>query len=429
MILAKGRLYDSKEQEALLSGLETEIDATLAEKSLPMEVVIDAIDSLSKKLENGDFDERLNSLSPEEPQRYKQAAIHMLRREVIEYKVSCELGKNFFTPFQTMSLPGGKSITVKAAPLGAILHIAAGNADGLPAFSLAEGLLTGNVNIVKLPQADNGFSMEIITALVEAEPRLSDFIYVFDTPSSDLGAIRRMADLADGIVVWGGDEAIAAVRRFAPAGVRLIEWGHKLGFAYISGYEDRDGELTALAEHIVTTKQLLCSSCQTIFLDTQSLEKLHEFCRHFLPVLEGAVKRHTAVSVDSRAERTLLRYNSVLNQILKGSSPAKNGVFEGEGCSLTACEDSELELSFMFGNCLVKRLPQKDLFTLRRKKGYLQTAGLICSPEKRAALTDSLIRCGVARITRAGSMSELFSGGAHDGDYPLRRYVRVVNVE
>lgn len=56
-------------------------------------------------------------------------------------------------------------------------------------------------------------------------------------------------------------------------------------------------------------------------------------------------------------------------------------------------------------------------------------AGLICSPEKRAALTDSLIRCGVARITRAGSMSELFSGEAHDGDYPLRRYVRVVNVE
>ena len=45
---------------------------------------------------------------------------------------------------------------VLARPLGVLLHIAAGNADGLPAFSVAEGLATGNINILKLPQADNG---------------------------------------------------------------------------------------------------------------------------------------------------------------------------------------------------------------------------------------------------------------------------------
>ena len=114
-------------------------------------------------------------------------------------------------------------------PLGTLLHIAAGNVDGLPAFSLAEGLLTGNINIVKLPQADDGLSLMIITTLIEIEPALSDFIYVFDTPSDDLPAMKRMADMADGIVVWGGDAAVSAVRQFAPAGAKLIEWGHKLG--------------------------------------------------------------------------------------------------------------------------------------------------------------------------------------------------------
>ena len=35
----------------------------------------------------------------------------------------------------------------------------------------------------------------------------------------------------------------------------------------------------------------------------------------------------------------------------------------------------------------------------------------------------------MTRVTRAGSMSAAFPGEAHDGEYPLRRYVRVVDVE
>ena len=84
----------------------------------------------------------------------------------------------------------------------------------------------------------------------------------------------------------------------------------------------------------------------------------------------------------------------------------------------------------MEGNVLVKLLPRKDLLpTLRRQKGRLQTAGLICSPEKREALTELLLRAGATRVTRAGSLSRSFPGEAHDGEYPLRRYTRIVDVE
>lgn len=92
------------------------------------------------------------------------------------------------------------------------MHIAAGNADGLPVLSLAEGLVTGNINILKLPQADGGLSLELVQALIGLAPELADFIYVFDTPSSDIAAMRQMAAYSDGIVVWGGDAAVAAVR-------------------------------------------------------------------------------------------------------------------------------------------------------------------------------------------------------------------------
>ena len=84
----------------------------------------------------------------------------------------------------------------------------------------------------------------------------------------------------------------------------------------------------------------------------------------------------------------------------------------------------------MEGNVLVKLLPQAGLLpALRRQKGRLQTAGLICPPEERAELSALLARAGVTRVTRAGSMSAAFPGEAHDGEYPLRRYVRVVDVE
>ena len=84
----------------------------------------------------------------------------------------------------------------------------------------------------------------------------------------------------------------------------------------------------------------------------------------------------------------------------------------------------------MEGNVLVKLLPQVELLpALRRQKGRLQTAGLLCEPRKREELAQLLARAGVTRVTRAGSMSAAFPGEAHDGEYPLRRYVRVVDVE
>lgn len=321
-------------------------------------------------------------------------------------------------------------LTIRPMPLGTILHIAAGNVDGLPAFSVAEGLLTGNVNILKLPQADNGLSIKIIMKLIEIEPEISEYVYVFDTPSSDLLAIKRMAELSDGIVVWGGDIAVSAVRQFAPSGCKLIEWGHKLGFAYISGYQDKNAELTALAEHILSTKQLLCSSCQTIFIDTDSIDELHIFCKEFLPFLEKAAVKYPFDSIGAVAERTLKNYNKRIEDILAGEAICSKMLYQGEHCSITVCDDKSLELSDMFGNCLVKRLPQHELlFSLRAKKGCLQTAGLICQPEKRDDLIDLLARSGIARIMRAGDMSSFFCGEAHDGEYALRRYVRIVNIQ
>lgn len=426
MILYKGKVFESKEQDSLLSSLENDIINTISGKSICAEDVISAADKLRKKILSGEYNGRLSELKLDNPERYLSLAATMLSRENLENKLKTELGEIYPNERKTETINELKGITARVMPLGTILHIAAGNADGLPALSLVEGLLTGNVNILKLPQADNGLSLEIISELISFEPKLSEFIYVFDTPSSDVTAIKKMADISDGIVVWGGEGAVSAVRRFAPINAKIIEWGHKLSFAYISGYEDKVKELTDLAEHIADTKQLLCSSCQVIYLDTEDMDKVYDFSREFLPYLENAAKKYAPTDIGSVAEVTLNNYSDDIERVLSGET----NEFCGRNCSVIPMADSVLELSPMFGNVLIKRLKCDDIIReLRKNKGYLQTVGLICSPEKRGKLTDTFAVCGLTRITRAADMSHTFSGEAHDGEYALRRYVRIVDIE
>ncbi len=429
MILANGMIYDSSEQNRLLSTLEHRINETILHQPLDTETVIAALDELSGRLKRGEFYQITQKLQTENLNEYLKIAVRMLRRSSMEYKVKAELGQRFFEPKLTGPPLGFERVEICPRPLGTLLHIAAGNMDVLPAFSVAEGLLAGNINILKLPSADNGLTLEICSHLIDIEPRLKDYIYIFDTPSTDIDALRKMAAAADGIAVWGGDEAVAAVRRFAPPGCRIIEWGHKLGFAYISGYANKEAELAALAEHIMVTKQLLCSSCQVIYLDTEHMDDLTDFARTFLPYLEHAAEQHPVQDTAAIAEMTLRRYSDMLEYTLAPPPTSRGQVFQGKHCSLTIAADNVLELSYMYGNCIIKRLPEREMMThLRKSKGYLQTAGLICAPSRRARLTELLIRCGVNRVMGAGNMSESFLGEAHDGQYALRQYTRIVNI-
>lgn len=429
MILANGMIYDSGEQNRILSTLEHRINETILHQPLSTETVIAAFDELSSRLKRGDFYQITQKIQLENMEHSLKTAVRMLRRSSMEYKVKAELGQRFFEPKLTGPPLGFERIEVCPRPLGTLLHIAAGNMDILPAYSVAEGLLAGNINILKLPSADQGLTLEIFSHLIDIEPKLRDYIYIFDTPSSDIEALRKMAEVSDGIAVWGGDEAVTAVRRLAPAGCRIIEWGHKLGFAYISGYEHKEAELAALAEHIMITKQLLCSSVQVIYLDTPHMDDLNDFAKTFLPYLEQAAVMHPVQDTGAIAEMTLRRYSDMLECTLLPPDRSGGKVYQGKQCSLTIAADNSLELSYMYGNCIIKRLPEREMMThLRKAKGCLQTAGLICAPSRRARLTELLIRCGVNRVMRAGNMSDSFLGEAHDGQYALRQYTRIVNV-
>ena len=430
MILFDGKTYESSEQNRLLEELKERIPSILDREPLKPETVIDAVDKLRTDVLAGRFDDLLSSLPKDMVDTYLDQAVSLLSKEHLWMKVKTELGNT--DEYVTDKMEGFSRIRVKKVPLGVIFHIAAGNMDFLPAYSLAEGLLTGNINILKLPSADNGLSLKLIMKFIEYEPKLKDYIYVFDTSSSDIQGMRRMAGLANAISVWGSDMAIEAVRGLAPPGIKLIEWGQKLGFCYVTdpgNVDSLEEELEGLAKHIAVTKQLLCSSCQVIYLDTDDMNSVRAFAKEFMPYLRKAVEALRTQETGIRARDTLTAYTRRLKGYL-GEEEASDNVIRGRGMSLIIKEDSRLELSPMMCNVLVKPLPRRNLSkVLYEGRYYLQTAGLICPSEQRKELSELLVRCGLTRVTRACDMSAYFPGESHDGDYALDRYTRIVNIE
>ena len=413
MILGNGILRPDGDLPQVLSGLEDELLTTLAGPALEARTVIGACARLLDRLDRGELDALIARYAT--PQLLAELGEYrrFLRPEVLEARLALELG----------GLDGPRPFgRTEAHPLGVLLHVAAGNLDGLPAYTALEGLLTGNLNLVKLPSGDSGLSLALAKLLTDTEPQLAPYLYVFPIPSSDRASLGALARMANGIVTWGGDEAITALRALAPAGCRLIEWGHRLSFAYLSG-EAPEADLTALARHILATNGLLCSSCQGIYVDTDQMEDLERFARRFLPILEGAARGRTP------GQAALSALHGWEHRLELAADGSPDRVLPGRGCSLTVCADRALELSPLYGNVWVKALPRRELvWVLGPCRGRLQTAGLLCPPEERAELTALLARAGVNRITAPGRMSTLLPGEAHDGEYPLRRYLRAVDI-
>lgn len=430
MILFDGKIYESSEQDRLLSELENKIPEILTQKQLSPEVIVEAVECLREDLLKGKFDELLESFPSDVVATYKAQAEVLLSKEHLHKKLETELGDT--SEYVTDYIKGFQQIRVKRMPLGVLFHIAAGNMDFLPAYSLAEGLMTGNINILKLPSADNGLSLKLIMQIIEYRPELKDYIYVFDTSSSDIQGMRKMAELSNAISVWGSDMAIEAVRGLAPTGAKIIEWGQKLGFCYVTKLdevEDADKELEGLANHVATTKQLLCSSCQVIYVDTKDMNELKSFAERFLPVMEAAANGNKTQEIGVRARDTLVSYTQRLKGYL-GQEEKHDNVLRGRSCSLILSEDSTLELSPMMCNVLIKPLPRENIGkVLYQSRYHLQTAGLICPKEDRNSLAELFTQTGIIRVTKPADMSAYFPGESHDGEYALNRYTRVVNVE
>lgn len=419
MILFHGEVLENKEQDHILEGLYADCLNTLKTKPrLKIEQVIHACDMVYQKAIKGEYDaiaRPLLQMADISYERFLDMA-KLFSKEGLEYKCRIELGEDFANPISLSC--GTKRYRY---PLGILFHIAAGNVDGLPAYSVVEGLLTGNINILKLPTGDSGLSIRLLKELIDVEPVIKDFVYVFDVPSTEINTLQIFADIADGVVVWGGDSAVEAAKKMTGITTKLISWGHKLSFAYATK-NATDEQLYELAMHICATNQVLCSSCQGIFIDTDSLEELEGFAKRFFEIFKKANHNSHPLDIGMCGKNTIRIYNEFLEN-------SNKRIYHADGISIFVEEDSELSLSMLFRNVWIKRLKRENIIlNLKKHKNHLQTCGLLCSNDEKEKLSHLLASAGVVRITN-GDMARMVAGEAHDGTYPLQEYSRIIEVD
>lgn len=419
MILFHNEILENKEQDRILKGLYEDCLNTLRTKpKLKIEQVIHACDVVYKKAIQGEYDaiaKPLLQMADISYDRFLDMA-KLFSKEGLEYKCKIELGEDYTNPISLSS--GTKRYRY---PLGILFHIAAGNVDGLPAYSVVEGLLAGNINILKLPTGDSGLSIRLLKELIDVEPAIKDYVYVFDVPSTEINTLQIFADIADGVVVWGGDAAVEAAKKMTGITTKLISWGHKLSFAYAT-QNATDEQLFALAKHICATNQVLCSSCQGIYFDTDNLEELDAFAQRFFEIFRKANQTSHPLDIGMCGKNTIRIYNELLE------NPNKK-IYYADGISVFVEEDSNLALSMLFRNVWIKRLKKENIIlNLKKHKNHLQTCGLLCGNEEKEELAHLLASAGIVRIT-SGDMARMVAGEAHDGTYPLQEYSRIVEVD
>jgi phenylacetate-coenzyme A ligase PaaK-like adenylate-forming protein len=405
----------------------------------PLAALLAAADALGRKLrQQGALrDELLDALLASADARSDEANATLdsiaafLDRGVLEYKLGRELGGT--DPFTPRRIAYEDQRFEAWAPLGLLVHVAPGNVAAVAPLSVIEGLLAGNVNFLKTSGDATLFPQRLLAALLEHDPggELAPFVYAARLSSRDADTLRTLFAAADGISAWGGEEAIAAVRGMAPAGCRVVEWGHKISVAYLAAEKlADDASLAAVAREVCLIEQQACSSPQCLYVEVAGAEELFACAERFAAVLDevSAAMPAREPALQERAEITSVTEVARLD----GAYSGQTRVFAaGDGSWRVLAENRPaLRASPLFRSIWVKPLPVAAMVaTLRPMRPWLQTAGLACDLGRFADLSSRLIAAGMSRVTRVGAQLGGYVGAPHDGVYALQRFCRRVSFE
>jgi len=387
-------------------------------------VVINAIQAL---LEQTDFDSFHHQLLGMGMSDWKAEDLiktirSSLTPEALHLKILRELGDQFYQWCEVE-----ENIQERQQPMGVIIHIGAGNVVALSVLSVLEGLLSGNINILKLPSYEGGISLLLLKHLLKIEPRLEPYIYVFDISSQDIDSIKRLGSVADGIVVWGSDDAIMGIRQIAPPSLPIIEWGHRISFSYITSGDHMDAALKQLAEEICLSDQQFCSSPQCLFVETQDMQFLEECAIKLKNAFEEAEKKYPPLPlpIHDQAEVTWTK-NMVKMESIIGQQKLVESVMKD--FSIMIDYKPSLKASPLYRNLWIMPIKREEIISiLRIHKGHLQTVGLACGEDDYIELSDLFYTVGVNRVTSCGRMSQTYVGEPHDGKPSLLQYTRRVS--
>jgi phenylacetate-CoA ligase len=363
-------------------------------------------------------------------ERALDAMAALLDHENLERKLTCELGTKDYLDGWVFHGPAGAM--VRARPLGTVLHVSAGNVFVGAIDSLISGILTKNVNLLKFASGDPLFPLLFARSLQEMDREgiISTSFCLLSFRSRDSAVEGLLKRSCDAIVVWGGEEAVAAYRKDLPRSTRLIEYGPRFSLSLITEEGLRisgiDRACKSLALDSVMWEQRACSSPQILFFKCPAGSLLPADLIAGLEKAMKAIARELPqgeLSMDEEIE------------LLKARELATMAMLCGEGSIIfplgrtdyTIIESrSATPILSPLNRCIIIKpfSAWSEFFSsIEAVSSSLQTLSFMGSPAELEEISSGLLSLGLLRITEVGKSHEVMTGAPHDGTYQLQNLI------
>jgi len=320
-------------------------------------------------------------------------------------------------------------VHVRFRPLGVVAHISASNVFLSSVDSLVSSIITRNSTILKVPRIDRFFPQLFLESIREADKSgvITENISLWNFRGGTEYIEDIIKEHCDGIVVWGGEEAIKSYRKDLPVDTRLIEYGPKYSFSIIHRKDKMQEIIDRCSMDCIMWEQAACSSPHVIFVP----EDIHEsFAEGLLNALMNNSSKYPEPELDIDTQTEIMKFH-----ILGEASAALEGdTFlskKDKNISVLIKNIKHLETTCQYRNVIVS--PYKALEEIYEKADrvgkYIQTVGIWAERTEYFAITERLTRSGAFRFTVPGEMYTGKNGVPHDGEYPLRKLGDFVHIE
>jgi hypothetical protein len=337
-----------------------------------------------------------------------------------------------------------------------LVHLAAGNLPNSTLLSLVLGLLTKSAQFVKLPRRGSLIPRLFAHSLAELEPKLGGCLEFAVWPGGHPELEAALFGEAGCVTVQGSDETVAAVRARVPAHVRLVPYGHRLSFGFVSGdllssYSARKVAEKAAAD-VTAWNQLGCLSPHVFYVEDRGAVSAEAFAELLATALadrevaepRGEVSLEEAAQIADR--RYLHELRSARHLLQRGEAvtvprgaffePASAGtrLWASEGSTAWTVvyeEDARFHTSCL--NRFVYVKPVRDLAEALRFadpwRGQISTVGVAALESRVPELALQLAAWGVPRVCPVGRMQEPPVTWRHDGRPALGELVTWTDLE
>lgn len=316
---------------------------------------------------------------------------------------------------------------VRGYPLGVVAQVLAGNVFLGGVIALAQALLTRNAVLLKLSSEDSGFTELFTQTLLDADDgvlRSAIALCSWSSAREDVNQVVRSE--ADAIVVWGGQAAIDAYPADRCQG-RVIHYGPRLGIGFVLNGVDVNEAVRGLAWDVALWEQRACSSPRLVFVEEidglpgRLASALSRALTELRPRLPGRT-----LTLDDKTEVLAIRelaYWREQAELFAAPASMDHTVL------LTKNAPSDVPLGYRTVCVIPFRGLQHLGELLAPYRAGMQTAVLAAPVARWPSAADTLARVGFTQIAAAGSAAARFLGLPHEGEYALRRLVRLVGID